>query len=109
MNIAASKRRGTPPLQDGYSRDRELEVVVTLTNRKPTGTDGNACFRVFIPVTGVTANGKRKVVGDVDYAMASSKASYITPVPGGVGPMTVGTLRGFDACCGAATDITQIF
>ena len=33
-----------------------------------------------------------KVVGDVNYADASAKASYITPVPGGVGPMTVATL-----------------
>ncbi|MGK3114615.1 bifunctional methylenetetrahydrofolate dehydrogenase/methenyltetrahydrofolate cyclohydrolase FolD [Candidatus Pantoea formicae] len=33
-----------------------------------------------------------KVVGDVDFASASERASYITPVPGGVGPMTVATL-----------------
>ncbi|KJV47922.1 methenyltetrahydrofolate cyclohydrolase [Pantoea sp. BL1] len=33
-----------------------------------------------------------KVVGDVDFAGASERASYITPVPGGVGPMTVATL-----------------
>jgi methylenetetrahydrofolate dehydrogenase (NADP+) / methenyltetrahydrofolate cyclohydrolase len=33
-----------------------------------------------------------KVVGDVDYAAAAERASYITPVPGGVGPMTVATL-----------------
>ena len=33
-----------------------------------------------------------KVVGDVDFAIASQRASYITPVPGGVGPMTVATL-----------------
>jgi len=33
-----------------------------------------------------------KVVGDVDFAVASQRASYITPVPGGVGPMTVATL-----------------
>ncbi len=33
------------------------------------------------------ANGK--LVGDVDFAGVSQKASYITPVPGGVGPMTV--------------------
>ncbi|MGD9423953.1 bifunctional methylenetetrahydrofolate dehydrogenase/methenyltetrahydrofolate cyclohydrolase FolD [Pantoea sp. NSTU24] len=33
-----------------------------------------------------------KVVGDVDYDSASERASYITPVPGGVGPMTVATL-----------------
>ena len=30
-----------------------------------------------------------KLVGDVDYQDVSEKASYITPVPGGVGPMTV--------------------
>jgi methylenetetrahydrofolate dehydrogenase (NADP+) / methenyltetrahydrofolate cyclohydrolase len=30
-----------------------------------------------------------KLVGDVDFAGVSQKASYITPVPGGVGPMTV--------------------
>lgn len=33
-----------------------------------------------------------KVVGDVDFDNASERASYITPVPGGVGPMTVATL-----------------
>lgn len=33
-----------------------------------------------------------KLVGDVDFAAASERASYITPVPGGVGPMTVACL-----------------
>ncbi|MCL2892536.1 bifunctional methylenetetrahydrofolate dehydrogenase/methenyltetrahydrofolate cyclohydrolase FolD [Brenneria tiliae] len=33
-----------------------------------------------------------RVVGDVDYDGAREKASYISPVPGGVGPMTVATL-----------------
>ncbi len=33
-----------------------------------------------------------KVVGDVDFDTASERTSYITPVPGGVGPMTVATL-----------------
>lgn len=33
-----------------------------------------------------------KVVGDVDFDVASQRAAYITPVPGGVGPMTVATL-----------------
>jgi hypothetical protein len=37
------------------------------------------------------ASGKR-LVGDVDFASASQVASYITPVPGGVGPMTVSML-----------------
>ncbi len=33
-----------------------------------------------------------KLVGDVNFTVASQRASYITPVPGGVGPMTVATL-----------------
>ena len=33
-----------------------------------------------------------KLYGDVDFAAVSPKASYITPVPGGVGPMTIATL-----------------
>ena len=33
-----------------------------------------------------------KLVGDVDFDNVSTKASYITPVPGGVGPMTIASL-----------------
>ncbi|XP_043939018.1 bifunctional methylenetetrahydrofolate dehydrogenase/cyclohydrolase, mitochondrial-like [Protopterus annectens] len=43
--------------------------------------------RVCDPVTG-----KPKLVGDVDFEGVKKKASYITPVPGGVGPMTVAML-----------------
>ena len=33
-----------------------------------------------------------KIVGDVDFESVSKKASFITPVPGGVGPMTIAML-----------------
>jgi methylenetetrahydrofolate dehydrogenase (NADP+) / methenyltetrahydrofolate cyclohydrolase len=33
-----------------------------------------------------------KIVGDVEFQEAESRASYITPVPGGVGPLTVAML-----------------
>jgi methylenetetrahydrofolate dehydrogenase (NADP+)/methenyltetrahydrofolate cyclohydrolase len=36
--------------------------------------------------------GKSKIVGDVDYAAAAERAGAITPVPGGVGPMTIACL-----------------
>jgi methylenetetrahydrofolate dehydrogenase (NADP+)/methenyltetrahydrofolate cyclohydrolase len=39
-----------------------------------------------------TADGKGQLVGDVDFAGARERASLITPVPGGVGPMTVALL-----------------
>ncbi|MGE3148814.1 MAG: bifunctional methylenetetrahydrofolate dehydrogenase/methenyltetrahydrofolate cyclohydrolase FolD [Pseudorhodoplanes sp.] len=40
----------------------------------------------------VAADGKSRLVGDVDYAQACEIAGAITPVPGGVGPMTVACL-----------------
>ncbi|KAL6927280.1 C-1-tetrahydrofolate synthase, mitochondrial [Hanseniaspora valbyensis] len=39
-----------------------------------------------------TKKSGRKLVGDIDYESCKEKASFITPVPGGVGPMTVGML-----------------
>ena len=38
---------------------------------------------------GVNRVGEKKLVGDVEYAAAFERASAITPVPGGVGPMTI--------------------
>lgn len=37
-------------------------------------------------------NGKSKILGDVEFNTAKTVASHITPVPGGVGPMTVAML-----------------
>jgi methylenetetrahydrofolate dehydrogenase (NADP+)/methenyltetrahydrofolate cyclohydrolase len=39
-----------------------------------------------------TAEGKTRLTGDVDYDAVYPKASVITPVPGGIGPMTVACL-----------------
>ena len=41
---------------------------------------------------GINRNEDGKLVGDVDYQNVESKVSYITPVPGGVGPMTIAML-----------------
>lgn len=41
---------------------------------------------------GINITDEGKVVGDVDFEEVKEKASYITPVPGGVGPMTVAML-----------------
>ena len=47
--------------------------------------------------------GKTKLLGDVDFASASETAGAITPVPGGVGPMTIACLLAntVTACCRA--------
>lgn len=41
---------------------------------------------------GINRTDDGKLVGDVDFESVSKKASYITPVPGGVGPMTIAML-----------------
>ncbi len=38
---------------------------------------------------GINSKEDKKIVGDVDFASVQEKASYVTPVPGGVGPMTI--------------------
>jgi methylenetetrahydrofolate dehydrogenase (NADP+)/methenyltetrahydrofolate cyclohydrolase len=47
--------------------------------------------------------GKMKLVGDVDFASCAARAGAITPVPGGVGPMTIACLLAntVTACCRA--------
>ena len=49
---------------------------------------------IDVGITRVKDNSEKgyKIVGDVDYENVSKKASFITPVPGGVGPMTIAML-----------------
>ncbi len=49
---------------------------------------------IDVGITRVANNSEKgyKIVGDVDYKNVSKKCSYITPVPGGVGPMTIAML-----------------
>jgi methylenetetrahydrofolate dehydrogenase (NADP+)/methenyltetrahydrofolate cyclohydrolase len=41
---------------------------------------------------GINRRADGSLCGDVDFAIARERASWITPVPGGVGPMTIATL-----------------
>ena len=50
---------------------------------------------IDVGITRVDDSSKKKgyrIVGDVDFESVSKKASHITPVPGGVGPMTIAML-----------------
>ncbi len=50
---------------------------------------GAVVIDVGVNRIGMTADGKAKLCGDVDFDAVKEKASLITPVPGGVGPMTI--------------------
>lgn len=58
---------------------------------------------IDVGINRVERDGKMKLVGDVDYASAAAVAGAITPVPGGVGPMTIACLLAntLTACCRA--------
>lgn len=51
--------------------------------------DGVAVIDVGVNRMGVSESGKAILAGDVDFEAVKEKASCITPVPGGVGPMTI--------------------
>ena len=50
-----------------------------------------ACV-IDVGINRVEVDGKGKLVGDCDYASCAQVAGSITPVPGGVGPMTIACL-----------------
>ena len=54
--------------------------------------DGVAIIDVGVNRIGMTDSGKAILAGDVDFESVKEKASCITPVPGGVGPLTIAML-----------------
>ncbi|KPF90694.1 methenyltetrahydrofolate cyclohydrolase [Novosphingobium sp. AAP83] len=76
---------------------RRADIVVAAVGR-PAMVKGDwikpgaVVIDVGINRVAGAVEGKTKLVGDVDYASAVAVASAITPVPGGVGPMTIAVL-----------------
>jgi methylenetetrahydrofolate dehydrogenase (NADP+)/methenyltetrahydrofolate cyclohydrolase len=75
----------------------ESDIVVAAIG-KPNAIPGDwikpgaIVIDVGINRVGTTESGKAKLVGDVQFDAAKERASAITPVPGGVGPMTIACL-----------------
>lgn len=66
-------------------------LVVAIGNPNIVSSDWIKPGAIVIDV-GMNRLDNGKVVGDIDFEKAAEKAAWITPVPGGVGPMTVATL-----------------
>ncbi len=78
--------------KDLESHVRQADIVVVAVG-KPNFIPGNWVKQGAIVIdVGINRLESGKLVGDVDYDGAKEKASFITPVPGGVGPMTVASL-----------------
>ncbi|KAG1654745.1 Bifunctional methylenetetrahydrofolate dehydrogenase/cyclohydrolase, mitochondrial [Nymphon striatum] len=88
--------RYTPPEQlKNFCRMADIIVVATGIPgliKADMVKEGVCVIDVGINRIVCPDTGKQRIVGDVDFKGVSEKASYITPVPGGVGPMTVAML-----------------
>ena len=68
---------------------RQADVVVAAVGRRNTLRADMVKPGAIVIDVGINRDDKGKLCGDVDFAGVSQIASAITPVPGGVGPMTI--------------------
>lgn len=91
------ERNGTVTVCHSKTLDLEKETrsadILVVAVGKPNFIKGNMIKPGAVVIdVGINRGTDGKLVGDVEYSSASEAASYITPVPGGVGPMTITTL-----------------
>lgn len=82
-----------------HSRTRDLgevtrraDILVAAIGRANFVTEDMVKEGAVVIDVGINRNEEGKLTGDVDFQAVQEKASYITPVPGGVGPMTISML-----------------
>jgi methylenetetrahydrofolate dehydrogenase (NADP+)/methenyltetrahydrofolate cyclohydrolase len=73
---------------------RRADILIVAAGRPKAITadmikEGAVVIDVGVNRIGMTPEGKVKLCGDVDFEAVKEKAAAITPVPGGVGPMTI--------------------
>jgi methylenetetrahydrofolate dehydrogenase (NADP+)/methenyltetrahydrofolate cyclohydrolase len=85
---------------------RRADIVVAAVGR-PEMVPGEwikeGATVIDVGINRIERDGKNKLVGDVDFDSCAARAGAITPVPGGVGPMTIACLLAntVTACCRA--------
>ena len=88
------KENGTVTVCHSKTKDiasvtRNADILVVAVGKAGFVTGDMIKPGAVVIDVGMNRNSEGKLCGDVDFASAESVASWITPVPGGVGPMTV--------------------
>ncbi len=78
--------------QDLVSHTKRADILIVAVGKAGLITGDMVKEGVVVVDVGINRNDDGKLCGDVDFDSVSGKASYISPVPGGVGPMTVAAL-----------------
>ncbi len=98
VTVAHSRTRDLPGVV------RRADIVVAAVGR-PEMVKGDwikpGATVIDVGINRIEQDGKQKLVGDVDFVSCAEVAGAITPVPGGVGPMTIACLLAntLTACC----------
>jgi len=71
---------------------KNADILIAAIGKAKFVTEDMVKDNVVIIDVGINRTQEGKLVGDVDFENVKEKASYITPVPGGVGPMTIAML-----------------
>lgn len=77
---------------DLTSVTRQAEILVVAAGSPAMITGDMVSDGVVVIDAGINRDAEGRLCGDVDFATVAPKASFITPVPGGVGPMTIACL-----------------
>lgn len=89
VTIAHSRTENLPAIC------READIIVAAVGQ-PRLIKGDwvkeGATVIDVGINRIEENGKNRLMGDVDYDEVAPKAAFITPVPGGVGPMTIACL-----------------
>lgn len=75
--------------KDLESHCKRADILIVAVGKEKLITDSMIKKGAVVIDVGINKNKFGKVCGDVDFDSVSEKASFITPVPGGVGPMTI--------------------
>jgi len=102
LNILLQKQKGANATvtichtgtKDIAFHTRRADILIVAAGKPKAITaemvkEGAVVIDVGVNRIGMTPEGKAKLCGDVDFDTVKEKASMITPVPGGVGPMTI--------------------
>ena len=71
---------------------KEADILIAALGKPKFVKENMVKENAVVIDVGINRNEEGKLVGDVDFENVSKKASYLTPVPGGVGPMTIAML-----------------
>lgn len=97
MAMLLLHNHGTVTICHSKTRDlaeicRKADILVAAVGRPKFVTENMVKPGAVVIDVGMDRDENGKLCGDVDFANVEPKAGYITPVPGGVGPMTIAML-----------------